>query len=84
MPISPHQICGDPTLFDIIFTDNVCRDYRSAKHDDPQLNVTYNAILRRQGIFKSPGKCYPSLAHSREDLSFTGEAVVNAVGALSA
>ena len=32
-----HQICGDETLFDIFFTQNQCRDYRSAKHDDPAI-----------------------------------------------
>ena len=58
----PHQICGDETLFDIFFTSDPCRDYRSAKHDDPAQNAEYNATLRKNGIFKSHGKLYPSLA----------------------
>ena len=77
-----HQICGDETLFDIYFTDNTCRDYRSAKHDDPKRNATYNAVLREHGIFKSPGKLYPSLALSETDLSQTKEAVARAVAAI--
>ncbi|MEE2945992.1 MAG: aminotransferase class III-fold pyridoxal phosphate-dependent enzyme [Pseudomonadota bacterium] len=77
-----HQICGDETLFDIFFTDNVCRDYRSAKHDQPAVNATYNAVLRANGIFKSPGKLYPSLAVSEADLEQTADAVAQAVAAI--
>lgn len=75
----PHQICGDETLFDIFFTATPCRDYRSAKHDDPNRNATYNASLRRHGVFKSPGKLYPSLAVTDHDLAQTQEAVQQAV-----
>ncbi|MEL7093648.1 MAG: aminotransferase class III-fold pyridoxal phosphate-dependent enzyme, partial [Pseudomonadota bacterium] len=46
-----HQIVGDETLFDVYFTDTPCRDYRSAAHDDPQRNVTFNAVLRQHGVF---------------------------------
>lgn len=74
-----HQICGDETLFDILFTANKCRDYRSAKHDDPKRNTIYNSSLRKQGIFKSPGKLYPSLAISETDLEQTKLAVRAAV-----
>ncbi|WP_300068510.1 aminotransferase class III-fold pyridoxal phosphate-dependent enzyme [uncultured Ruegeria sp.] len=77
-----HQICGDETLFDIYFTDSTCRDYRSAKHDDPKRNATYNAVLREHGIFKSPGKLYPSLALNEVDLGQTREAVAKAVEAI--
>ncbi len=79
----PHQICGDETLFDIFFTAGQCRDYRTAKHDDPAQNVIYNATLRRHGIFKSPGKLYPSLAITAEDLEKTKFAVEQAVSFIS-
>ncbi|MEL6887120.1 MAG: aminotransferase class III-fold pyridoxal phosphate-dependent enzyme [Pseudomonadota bacterium] len=79
----PHRICGDETLFDVYFTDGPCRDYRSAQHDDPTQNATYNATLRRHGIFKSPGKLYPSLAITQADLDQTQAAVLKAVQALS-
>ncbi|WP_170573691.1 aspartate aminotransferase family protein [Ruegeria atlantica] len=79
-----HQIVGDETLFDIYFTNGVCRDYRSAKHDDPHRNVIYNAALRTQGIFKAPGKLYPSLAVTKADLEKTRDAVDKAVQAISA
>ncbi|MEM1004594.1 MAG: aminotransferase class III-fold pyridoxal phosphate-dependent enzyme [Pseudomonadota bacterium] len=78
-----HRICGDDTLFDVFFTDNICRDYRSAKHDDPQHGATYNAVLREHGVFKSPGKLYPSMAITQADLDLTRDAVQHAVAAIS-
>lgn len=78
-----HQICGDETLFDVYFTDQPCRDYRSARHDDPKMNAIYNATLRQHGIFKSPGKLYPSLALTTADLVKTEEAVSHAVASLT-
>ena len=78
----PHRICGDETLFDIYFTNNGCRDYRSATHDDPGRNAGYNAVLREKGVFKSPGKFYPSLAITQTDLDLTQDAVNAAVAAI--
>ncbi|WP_300019791.1 aminotransferase class III-fold pyridoxal phosphate-dependent enzyme [uncultured Roseobacter sp.] len=79
----PHKICGDETLFDIFFTTGACRDYRTAKHDDPARNATYNKALRQHGIFKSPGKLYPSLAITAEDLEKTKFAVEQAAKSIS-
>lgn len=79
-----HQICGDETLFDIFFTNTKCRDFRTAKHDDPQRNAIYNATLRDHGVFKSPGKLYPSLAITDADLEQTKAAVLAAVHAINA
>ena len=78
-----HQICGDETLFDLYFTARSCRDYRSASHDDPRMNAAYNAALRDHGVFKSPGKLYPSLAITQDDLDLTRAAVSHAVKAIS-
>ena len=78
----PHQICGDETLFDIYFTDRACTDYRSATHDDPDQSARYNAVLRENGVFKSPGKLYPSLAITEDDFDLTARAVEKAVQAL--
>ncbi|QMU59106.1 MAG: aminotransferase class III-fold pyridoxal phosphate-dependent enzyme [Boseongicola sp.] len=78
----PHQICGDETLFDIYFTDRVIRDYRTAQHDDPAVNVRYNDALRKGAIFKAPGKLYPSLAVTADDLEKTEAAVAQAVGVI--
>lgn len=80
----PHQICGDATLFDIYFTDQPIRDYRTARHDDAAVNTLYNDCLRRHGVFKSPGKLYPSLAITDADLELTQRAVDAAVAAVVA
>ena len=78
-----HQIVGDETLFDVLFTDNKCTDYRSTKHNQPARAALYNQTLRKQGILKSPSKLYPSLAITEADLAQTDEAVTAAVNALS-
>ena len=49
-----HQICGDSTLFDIMFTDAACIDYRTAKHKDAESGAIYNSVLRAHGILKAP------------------------------
>jgi glutamate-1-semialdehyde 2,1-aminomutase len=78
-----HRICGDPTLFDIYFTDADPVDYRSAKHGDPRLNETWNGALRANGVFKSSGKLYPSLALRTDDLEVTRSAFKQAANAVS-
>ena len=75
----PHQICGDPTLFDVLFTDAACINYRNAKHQLPQMNDIYNISLRESGVLKSPSKLYPSLAITEGDIDLTYAAVQNAV-----
>ncbi|MBO9475720.1 aminotransferase class III-fold pyridoxal phosphate-dependent enzyme [Shimia sp. R10_1] len=70
-----HQICGDETLFDIYFTETSCTDYRSAVHTNQTHCARWNAALRANGVFKSLGKMYPSLALTCDDLSLTQRAV---------
>ena len=77
-----HRICGDETLFDLFFTDAECRDYRTARHNEPKMNDVYNRTLRTHGVFKSPAKLYPSLALTAEDFALTRHAVEAAVSAL--
>ena len=79
-----HRICGDPTLFDIYFTDAEPLDYRSARHTDSKMNEVWNSALRTHGVFKSPGKLYPSLALTPEDLDLTKSAIAQATTALCA
>lgn len=78
-----HQICGDPALFDIYFTDANPVDYRTAKHGDPKINEVWNGALRSQGVFKSPGKLYPSLALTPADLDLTRSAFSHAAIAVA-
>ena len=79
-----HQIVGDETLFDVIFTNRNCVDYRSTKHDEPTKAQKYNKTLREQGILKAPTKLYPSLAVSDLDIEKTNQAVITAVQTLAA
>ena len=78
-----HQIVGDETLFDVLFTKECCIDYRSTKHNKPALAALYNKTLRERGILKSPSKLYPALAISEDDLHQTEAAVNMAVDAIS-
>ncbi|MEM6477573.1 MAG: aminotransferase class III-fold pyridoxal phosphate-dependent enzyme [Pseudomonadota bacterium] len=78
----PHRICGDETLFDVLFTQESCRDYRTARHDDQKRNARFNVVLRAHGIFKSPGKLYPSLAITPADLEQSAQAIREAAQAL--
>lgn len=78
-----HRLCGDPTLFDVYFTQAEPIDYRSAKHGDPHMNELWNRVLREDGVFKSPGKLYPSLALTDTDLEVTQQAIARAADALA-
>lgn len=78
----PYRLCGDPTLFDVYFTDQPCVDYRSARHSLPRRNTIWNIVLRGEGIFKSPGKLYPSLAIDEGDLERTQTAMIKAAQAI--
>ncbi|MEM8631020.1 MAG: aminotransferase class III-fold pyridoxal phosphate-dependent enzyme, partial [Pseudomonadota bacterium] len=80
----PHQVVGDPTLFDIVFTDTPVRTYRDWLMADAERNGRYNTVLRQNGVFKSPAKLYPCLALTEEDLAVTESAVAKAVAAISA
>ena len=77
-----HRIVGDATLFDVVFTDGPVRDYREHLAGDQKVNAAFNTRLREKGIFKSPGKLYPSLALTEEDIELTAEAVARAVDGL--
>ena len=77
-----HRVVGDETLFDVLFTDRDVRNYRDTQAADAAMNATYNATLRKLGVFKSPGKLYPSLAIGPEDLALTERAVQAAAATL--
>jgi glutamate-1-semialdehyde 2,1-aminomutase len=78
-----HQVVGDPTLFDILFTPQKVNNYRDGFAADTARNARFNALLRSQGIFKSPGKTYPSLALSDADIEQTIAAIEHAARNLS-
>ncbi len=77
-----HQIVGDPTLFDVLFSPARIRDYRDVHAADAARNLRFNKLLRDRGIFKSPGKLYPSLALTEADIEQTIDAIAYAAGKL--
>ena len=80
----PAQITGEPPLFDVVFTDQPIRDYRSTLTGDAELMRRFNALLRERGILKGESKYYISLAHTPEDVRFTIQAWEDAIKALKA
>ena len=77
------QVTGEPPLFDIVFTDEPIRDYRSTLTGDAELMRRFNALLRERGILKGDSKYYVSLAHTAEDVAFTRDAWASAIKALA-
>ena len=45
--------------------------------------LEFNAVLRENGVFKSPGKVYPSLALTEDDFDLTETAIFKAAGAIA-
>ena len=78
-----HRIIGDETLFEVVFAHTEIRDYRDVLHSDQNRAATFNAVLRREGLFKSPGKTYPCLALTDRDLDQTRSAYGRAAEALT-
>lgn len=66
-----HRIVGDPSLFEVVFTDQPVRTYRDVLAADANRQATWNQALRAEGLFKSPGKTYPCLALTDADIEHT-------------
>ena len=62
------QICGEPCLFDIVFTREPIVDYWSWESGDKARNNRFNAVLQEHGVIKGTSKFYVSVAHTREDI----------------
>jgi glutamate-1-semialdehyde 2,1-aminomutase len=78
-----HQIVGHETLFDVVFTSNQVRNYRDVNAANTKNNTVFNTCLRDNGIFKSPGKLYPSLALNKLDIELTECAIIQAAEAVA-
>ena len=78
-----HQVVGDPTLFEFVFSDTAPRDYRDVAASDTQKAATFNAQLMTHGLFKSPGKTYPCLALTDEDFELAAMAYQHAAAAVA-
>ena len=77
-----YHIVGEPSLFEVVFTKIKPRNYRDVAAAHVGLSGVWNAALRQGGIFKSPGKTYPSLVLSPDDLDITGRAIDQAAAAV--
>ncbi|WP_019296714.1 hypothetical protein [Leisingera sp. ANG-S] len=78
----PFQIAGEPAVYEVVFTDSKVCDYRDTQAGKAERTKRQNEVLRQEGIFKSPGKTYPSLALTDEDLEQTEAAIRKAAAAL--
>ncbi len=78
-----HKIVGDPTLFEIVFTDGDIRDYRDVFGSDSAKGAKFNAVLMQNGLFKSPGKTYPSLALTEADFELCEAAYAKAAAVIA-
>lgn len=78
-----HRIVGDPTLFEVVFTSGEIRDYRDVFTSDTAKANQFNAVLLQNGMFKSPGKTYPSLALTEADFDLCKAAYVKAAQAIA-
>jgi len=76
-----HRIVGDETLFDVVFTEGTVRDYRDTHAADRARSARFVEALREGGVFKSPGKTYPCLALTEEDIAVTAAALAGAARA---
>jgi glutamate-1-semialdehyde 2,1-aminomutase len=76
------QISGEPPLFDVVFTDEPIRDYRSTLTGDPAMARRFNTLLRERGILKGEQKYYISPAHTDTDIKDTIAAFEGAIKAL--
>ena len=79
-----HRIFGDPTLFEVVFAATEPREYRDVFHSDKAAAALFNAVLHQNGVFKSPGKTYPSLALTEDDFALTEAAYAKAAAAVAA
>ncbi|MGE0674807.1 MAG: aspartate aminotransferase family protein [Methylibium sp.] len=79
----PHRIVGHPTLFDVVFTGQDVRSYRDVLAADQKKSARFNAVLRENGVFKSPGKVYPCIALSEDDFALTESAIEKAAAAVA-
>ena len=70
------QVCGEPCVFDIVFTGQPVVDYWSSVSGDKSRAARFDALLQERGVLKGM-KFYVSLAHTQDDVD-------HAIGAFEA
>ncbi|NVK29447.1 MAG: aminotransferase class III-fold pyridoxal phosphate-dependent enzyme [Gammaproteobacteria bacterium] len=79
-----HQIVGEASLFDVVFSDKPIENYRDVARGDAEAAKMFNKVLRDEGILKSPSKIYPHLGLSDDDVLKTISAFETAAEHLAA
>ena len=76
------QVVGEPTVFDIFFTDRPVTDYRATLGADGALLTAFNTECLKRGVVKGTQKIYVSLAHTEDDVARTLDVFKAALAAL--
>ncbi len=79
----PHRIVGHPTVFNVIFVDRNVGNYRDLLVEDKSRATKFHSQLIKNGILRSAGKNYISLALKQQDFDATESAVENAARAIA-
>jgi glutamate-1-semialdehyde 2,1-aminomutase len=65
------QVVGEPSVFDILFTDRPIVDYRAVLTSDGARLKRFNAECLKHGVLKGGSKIYVSTAHDEADVERT-------------
>jgi Glutamate-1-semialdehyde aminotransferase len=77
-----HRIVGAPALFEPVFAEAPVRTYRDVIAQDAPASAAFAKALRARGVLKPPGKVYPCLALTEDDLGLVEAATAAAAEAL--
>ena len=78
------QVVGEPPLFDVFFTEDDVRDYRTLTRVDAAAQAKFNQGICARGVIKGGNKYYISLAHTEDDIAHTLNAVEETLSELYA
>ena len=77
------QVVGEPSVFDIVFTDRPVVDYRATLTGDTAKLRRFNQVCLQRGVLKGGSKIYVSVAHDEADVERTLEVFKQALEAVA-
>ena len=77
------RICGEPCLFDVVFTEQPIVDYWSVENGDKAKVTRFDEVLLEHGVIRGSSKFYVSVAHTRDDIDHTIRAFEAAATAIA-
>ena len=77
------RVCGEPCLFDVVFTGQPIVDYWSVENGDKAKAARFDEVLLEHGVLRGRGKFYVSVALTDEDIEHTIGAFEAAAAALA-